>query len=136
MSGDVAFGTMDRKAVVRRFVDEAVNGGRDEAVDELFTDELSSRVRDWFGAFRASFLDMRMELVELIAEGDTVAARFKCSATHLGEWRGHAPTGRRFESVDEVYFFTFSGERIAAVWGIEDTLDRFQQLGLEPGPAA
>jgi hypothetical protein len=56
-------------------------------------------------------------------------------ATHLGERRGHPPTGRRFEDVGEVYFFTFSGDRIAAVQGLEDTLDRFQQLGLDPsGP--
>jgi hypothetical protein len=34
--------------------------------------------------------------------------------------------------VDEVYFFTFAGERISAVWGIEDTLERFRQLGLDP----
>lgn len=37
-----------------------------------------------------------------------------------------------FERVDAVYFFTFAGDRIAAVWGIEDTLDRFRQLGLDP----
>ena len=74
-----------------------------------------------------------MELVELVAEGDTVVGRFACSATHLGGWRGHAPTGRRFEDVDEVYFFGFDGDRIATVWGVEDTLDRFQQLGLDPG---
>ena len=48
------------------------------------------------------------------------------------EWRGHAPTGRRFEAVDEVYFFTFAGGRIAALWGIEDALDRLDQLGLDP----
>jgi predicted ester cyclase len=34
--------------------------------------------------------------------------------------------------VDEVYFFRFEGDRIAHVWGVEDTLDRFEQLGLEP----
>jgi hypothetical protein len=44
----------------------------------------------------------------------------------------HPPTGRRFEDVDEVYCFSFSGDRIAGAWGIEDTLDRFQQLGLDP----
>ncbi len=44
----------------------------------------------------------------------------------------HAPTGRRFEALAEVYFFTFVGDRIAALWGIEDTLDRFRQLGLDP----
>lgn len=29
-------------------------------------------VREWFGAFRRSFPDLRMELVELVAEGDKV----------------------------------------------------------------
>jgi predicted ester cyclase len=74
-----------------------------------------------------------METVQLVAEGDTVVGRFRCSGTHLGTWNGHEATGRRFEDVDEVYFFRFEGDRIAGVWGIEDTLDRFRQLGLEAG---
>jgi predicted ester cyclase len=121
---------VDNKAIVRRFVDEAVNGGREELVEELFTSDMARWVRDWFGAFRRSFPDLHMRTVSLVAEGDTVVGRFGCSATHRGEWRGHAPTGRRFEDVDEVYFFTFRDDRISAVWGVEDTLDRFHQLGL------
>ena len=127
---------MEKKLIVRRFVDEAVNGGRDELVDELFTSDMTAWVRDWFGAFRRSFPDLEMRTVALVAEGDTVVGRFDCSATHRGEWRGHPPTGRRFEDVDEVYFFTFQGDRISAVWGLEDTLDRFRQLRLEPGAGA
>lgn len=123
---------MERKELVRRFVAEAINGGHDELIDELFTPELAGFAREWFGAFRRSFPDMKMDLVELVADGDTVVGRFACSATHLGDWRGHAPTGRRFENVDEVYFFKFDGDAISAVWGIEDTLDRFNQLGLDP----
>ncbi len=123
---------MTAKDTVRRFVEDAVNGGRDELVDEFFTPEMADFARQWFGSFRRSFPDMEMKLVELVAEGDTVVGRFACSATHLGQWRGHPPTGRRFEDVDEVYFFTFSGDRIASLWGIEDTLDRFQQLRLAP----
>ena len=125
---------MGNKATVQRFVDEAVNRGGKKVIDELFTSDMAASVRDWFGAFRASFPDMHMELLEMVAEGDDVVARFACSGTHLGEWRGHPPTGRRFERVDEVYFFTFEGARIAAVWGVEDTLDRFGQLGLDPKP--
>ena len=117
---------------MRRFVEEAVNGGRDELIGELFAPEMEESAREWFGAFRTSFPDVHMDVVELAADGDTVVGRFECSATHLGEWRGNAPTGRRFEKVDEVYFFTFSGDRIGSVWGLEDTLDRFEQLGLEP----
>jgi predicted ester cyclase len=110
-----------------------VNGGREELIDELFTSDVTGWVRDWSGPFRRSFPDLDMRTVAIVAEGDTVVGRFACSATHLGDWRGHAPTGRRFEDVDEVYFFGFEGDRIAAVLGIEDTLDRFRQLGLEPG---
>jgi predicted ester cyclase len=123
---------MDAKATVRRLMDEVVNGGREELIDELFTPERADWARDWFGSFRRSFPDLQMELVELVAEADTVVGRFACSATHLGDWRGHPPTGRRFEDVDEVYFFSFQGDRIAAVWGVEDSLDRFRQLRLDP----
>ena len=80
--------------------------------------------------FLASFPDMRSEIVQLVTEEDTEVGRFTCSATHTGEWRGHAATGTRFVNVDEVYFFTFEDGRIAAAWGVEDTLDRMHQLGL------
>ena len=80
--------------------------------------------------FRASFPDVHMEIVELIAEGDKVVGRFTCSATHLGEWLGQAPTGRRFERVDEVAIFRFRDGKIVHAWSLEDTLGRLQQLGL------
>jgi predicted ester cyclase len=67
---------------------------------------------------------------ELIAEGHKVVGRFTCSATHLGEWLGQAPTGRRFERVDEVWILRFRDGRIVHVWSLEDSLGRLQQLGL------
>ncbi len=61
---------------------------------------------------------------------EPVVARLRCSGTHRGVCRGHSPTGRRFERVDEVYFFTFQDGLIDGGWGIEDNLTRFGQLGL------
>ncbi len=119
------------KQVVRRLIDEVMNGGRMDVVDELYASRLSEPARRWISPFRTSFPDMHMEIVELIAEGDTVVGRFRCSGTHLGEWLGHLPTGRRFERIDEVYIFQidYTG-RIARAWGIEDTLRGLEQLGL------
>jgi hypothetical protein len=74
-------------------------------VDELCVPEIAPAVKAWIGPFHTSFPDVHMEVVDLVAEGHKVASRFTCSGTHEGEWRGHAPTGRRFEQVDEVYFF-------------------------------
>ena len=120
----------DPKAVVRRLIDEVINDGHLEAIDELYTPSLGPAARRWITPFRASFPDVHMEIVELIAEDDKVVGRFRCSGTHLGPWRGQPPTGRRFENVDEVYFFCLSHAKIAAAWGLEDTSSRVRQLGL------
>ena len=118
------------KGVVRRLVDEVLNAGRLEVVDELYSPRLAPVAKRWIAPFRASFPDVHMEVVDLIAEGDKLVGRFTCSGTHLGEWLGHAPTGRRFEAVDEVYIFRLREGRIVHAWGIEDTLGRLEQLGL------
>jgi predicted ester cyclase len=118
------------KTVVRRLVDEVLNGGHLELIDVLYAPEIALAARRWITPFRVSFPDVHMEIVELIAEGDKVVGRFTCSATHLGQWLGHAPTGRRFERVDEVSIFRFRDGKIVQVWSLEDTLGRLHQLGL------
>ena len=122
--------TKANKTVVRRLVAEILNGGHLEVIDELYTPELAPAARRWIAPFRAGFPDVHMEIVELIAEGDKVVGRFTCSATHLGEWLGQVPTGRRFERVDEVSIFQFRDGKIAHAWSLEDTLERLKQLGL------
>jgi predicted ester cyclase len=124
------------KAVVRRLVAEVLNGGRLEVIDELYAPELAPAARRWITPFRVSFPDVHMEIVDLVAEGDKVVGRFTCSATHLGEWLGHAPTGRRFERVDEVAIFRLRDGRITNAWSLEDTLSRLRQLGLLGTPEA
>jgi predicted SnoaL-like aldol condensation-catalyzing enzyme len=123
------------KAVIRRLVAEVLNGGRLELIDELYAPELAPAARGWILPFRASFPDVHMEIVELIAEGDKVVGRFTCAATHLGEWLGRAPTCRRFERVDEVAIFRLRDGRIVHTWSLEDTLSRLRQLGLIVLPA-
>jgi predicted ester cyclase len=124
--------TVVGKQLVRRLVDDVINAGDMSVLAEIYTQPMARAAARWIEPFRRSFPDFRMEIVQLVAEGDTVVARFRCSGTHLGEWRGHAPTGRRFERIDEVYFFEVSDGRLARAWGLEDTLTRSRQLGL-PG---
>lgn len=120
----------DPKAVVRRMIEEVMNGGNLDAIDDLFAASLAEGARGWIAPFRASFPDVHMETVELVAEAERVVGRFRCSATNLGDWRGEPPTGRRFEDVDDVYFFTVVGGRITEAWGLEDTAARERQLGV------
>ncbi len=123
-------GSATGKHLVRRLVDEVMNGGRLDVLEELYTVEMAVAARRWIEPFRDAFPDMHMEIVTLVAEDDLVAARFRCSATHIGTWQGHAGTGRHFRNIDEVYFFTIHRGRIVSAWGLEDNDRRRTQLGI------
>ena len=118
------------KALVRRLID-IVNAGDLAALPEVATGRIARDAERWIGPFRASFPDFRMEVVDVIAEGDKVVGHFRCSGTHRGEWRGRAPTGRRFEGVDEMYIFGVEDGRLSSVLAVvEDDLTRMRQLGI------
>jgi predicted ester cyclase len=121
----------ENKALVRRLIDEVVNARDEAAIDELADGEFAAIAQGWIGPFRDAFPDFHMEIVELVAEGDKVAAHFRCSGTHRGEWRGVEPTGRRFENVDEIYIFEVRDGRLTSALGLEDNLKRTHQLGIE-----
>ena len=59
---------------------ESINAGDiDATVDELFAPRAARRVKRLFAEFYAAFPDWREEIIELVAEGNTVAGRFRCS---------------------------------------------------------
>ena len=117
--------------MVRRMV-EGINSGEIEpTVDELFAPRAARRVKRLFTEFYTAFPDWREEIVELVAEGNTVAGRFRCSGTHLGEFLGEAPTGKRMD-VEEVFFLWVEEGKFVDFWGLEDNFNRMRQLGLLP----
>jgi predicted ester cyclase len=122
----------ENKAMVRRLV-EGINAGDIEGiVDELFAPRVAQRVKRLFGEFYSAFPDWREEIVELVAEGNTVVGRFRCSGTHRGEFLGERATEKRME-VDEVFFLRVEDGKFVYFWGLEDSLNRMRQLDLLPG---
>jgi predicted ester cyclase len=128
------------KALIRRLVSEAVNPRNLDALQEIATGEFAVAARRWVAPFRDAFPDFTMQIADLVADSDTVAAHFRCSGTHLGEWMGHPPTGRRFADIDEIYIFRVRDGKLADAFGVEDNLARMRQLGLStlgrPAPNA
>lgn len=119
----------ENKAMVRRLV-EAINVGEEAAaVEELIAPRSARRVKRLFAEFRSAFADWREEIVDLVAEGDKVAGRLRCSGTHRGEFLGEAPTGKRMD-VEEVFFLRVEDERVVDYWALEDSLNRMRQLEL------
>ena len=123
----------ENKALVRRLVEGINAGDIDGTADELFAPRAARRVKRLFTEFYKAFPDWREEIVELVAEGNTVAGRFRCSGTHLGKFLGEPPTGKRME-VEEVFFLRVKDGKFVDFWGLEDSLGRMRQLGLIPPP--
>ena len=113
--------------LVTRLVDDVMNGGDLDRLDELCSPQLAPKLRDAFTQFRSAFPDWQQETIETVTDGRTVVARMRCTGTHHGTWQGLAPTGRAMR-IDEVCFFRTGDERITGLWGLEDTWTRMHQL--------
>jgi len=119
------------KLLIQRLVEEAANQGHLGVLAEVADGEFAQAARQWVGPFREAFPDFSMEIVDLVAEEEKVAAHFRCSGTHLGEWMGRPPSGRRFQDVDEIYIFRVRNGKLTDATGVEDNLNRMRQLGLD-----
>src|SRR5437867_1662831 len=107
------------KTVVRRLFEEVWNKGNLPVTDELFAPNYAHHdsstpdvgrgpesEKKRATLYRTAFPDLRLTIEDIIAEGETVTARWSCKGTHKADPSGIAPTVKQF---------TISGIRIARV---------------------
>jgi len=80
----------EHKVMVRCIVEGINAGDIGRTVDEFFAPRAARRVKRLSAEFYSALPDWREEIVELVAEDDTVAGRFRCSGTHPGKLLGEA----------------------------------------------
>jgi predicted ester cyclase len=114
-------------------VAKAISEGDLEALDELMAPELADEFKRDTAEIRRAFPDYAGTNVEQIAEGEEVANRFVFLGTHLGEFEGVSPTGKRVEFVGHSIDRVVEG-KIVESWVEVDMLGVMRQLGAEPGP--
>ncbi|MCX4155958.1 MULTISPECIES: ester cyclase [Paraburkholderia] len=83
------------------------------------------------GMMRAGFPDIQWTLEEMIAENDTVAARFIMRGTHQATFFGVPASGKKIQ-VQAVNFYRFSNGKIVEERGQPDLLALLQQIGAVP----
>lgn len=113
-------------AVVQRFLDDVLSGGRPESSHELVDSEpLRQRVE----ALRSAFADLSVDITQVVAIGRRVAVHLGATGTHTGPFLGARPTGRRWTSSATAIFEVHRG-RIVDFWITWDTLAIAEQLGV------
>lgn len=76
---------------------------------------------------RSGFPDWHEHVEDVVIDGDKVAVRYFSTGTHLGNFEGRPPTGRRLR-VDELSIFRIANGRVAEQWCINDDLAYGKQL--------
>ena len=145
-SGPVQAGAQTAKEVVQRVADEIWSQGNLDLTDELFVPGFVNHdpnpgavadldgYRKWVARWRAGFPDFRVEVHDLVAEGDKVAARLTATGTHQGDFLGVPATGIRV-TMKIINLYRLDSGRIAEVYRSYDLLGLGQQLGyFEPLP--
>jgi len=127
----------ENKAIIRRLI-EAVNTQDLSSVEDLVAPDYVDHTRQLRGreALKQfatmvikTFSDFHVTIEDIIAEGDKVWARYKITGTHTGEYRGLAPTGKKFTEAFVDIFRIVNG-KVVEEWNVTDELDFLKQLGV------
>jgi acetyl esterase len=134
-------------AVVRRFIDEVINGGNHALIDELWTPDMTWHggsmgefpgLSEWKASMTAggisAFSGMHLDVKEIITSGDQVVVRFTNSGTHTGPFMGVPATGKHGEWLG-IAIYTVRSGKIVEAWFGEDILGMLLQLGAITLPA-
>jgi predicted ester cyclase len=88
-------------------------------------------LRDHYTSLLKGFPDLRIEIEDVIAQGEKVSHRFAFFGTHRGAFLGIAPTGKPI-SVVGIQFNLFAGGKCTEVWSVHDTYRFLKQIGAVP----
>ena len=138
-----AMPTADNKNVIRTFIEQVLNEGQLERLDELVVQDFveldplpgqsqgREGLKEVIRQMRASFPDMHWVVDEMIAEADKVCTRFTWTGTQRGPFLGVPATGRHVTVkgvvIDRLVAAMMADSRI-----LMDTLGMMQQLGVVP----
>ncbi len=126
----------ENKALIRRLF-EAFNKHNVALLDELIAPDYVDHPRQFKGLesykqyltmLYNSFPDTHEVIESIIAEGDKVCIHLKGTATHTGEYRGLAPTGRKTKWESIVIWRIVNGKIVEMLTAVSDELDFLKQL--------
>jgi steroid delta-isomerase-like uncharacterized protein len=133
----------DARELGRRWFEEVWNARRDESIDELLAPDSYGHVeggdyrgpagfREMQRVFLAALPDVRIEIEDILAEGDRAAVRWRATGTHSGDGFGFAATHKGID-VRGTTWLTARDGRITEGWDTWNLTGLLASLGA-PGP--
>lgn len=134
--------TEENKAIVRRFFEEGPSKGNLGAADDLLSPDFAMHVplpaspgvegiNEVITACRAAFEHLNVTVEDMVAEGNTVVARFTARGVHKGNFMDLPATGKPI-TMTGIEIFRIKDGKIIELWGEANLLGLMQQLGIVP----
>ena len=129
----------DYKALTRRWFEEVWNNQRGEVIDAMLAPNVvahglgggkvvgPAEFRKFHEQFVGAFPDFRVIVEEVVQEGGTTVARFRCEGTHHGPQLGMQPTGRAV-GFGGMSWIRWRDGKIAEAWNEYDAAGMMKQL--------
>ncbi len=136
--------SQDNKALVSRSIDEIYNQGNLAAVDQYAASDFvihapsgdihgTAGARQYVAMLREAFPDFHITIEDQVADGDRVVTRWTAEGTHLGEFQGISPTGKR-GTMTGIDIDRIADGKVVECWTNTDDLGLMQQLGVIQAP--
>ena len=131
----------ENKAIVSRLLEEVINQKNLTMMDEIVASNFffhgsdgqdvsgTEVVKQMLTTFFNAFDGFRVNIEDMIGEGDKVVVRFLEIGEHQGEFEGIAPTGKEVTWL-EMAIFRVVNNKIVECWTLEDRLSLMQQMGV------
>ena len=117
----------ENKNVVRRFA-EAFTDQDSSLLNEVLSPDLAKEVIGWFPGNNALWADHRVQIGDIVAEGDKVWALLATSGKQIGVWMGLPATGRAWTNRVALFCRLANGKIVEWVI-IPDIENHVAQLG-------
>jgi steroid delta-isomerase-like uncharacterized protein len=85
-------------------------------------------LREHYAGLLKGFPDLRIEIHDIIAQGEKVAHRFTFQGTHRGDFLGLPATGKTV-SASGMQINLFSDRKCVEVWSVHDSYRFLSQIG-------
>jgi len=127
------------KKIIQRLFNEGMNEKKFQVIDELISEKYVNHgipgspagvkgFKAIVEQFTSAFPDMKVNVQEIVADGDTVATRGFFTGTHKGDFMGIGATGKKVR-VDYIDFWKMSNGKAVENWVQMDNVGLMQQIG-------
>ena len=138
-------GIDQNKALARRFLEEVMNKGDVDVIDELsapnFVDHslppgvpaTNEGFKGFVRTFRTAFPDLHYTMNDEIADGDKVVQHVTGHGTMHGDFQG-MPASHKSATWNEIHITRLQDGKAVEHWGVVDQMAMLVQLGFVEAP--